>query len=75
MGADRGFDSKPLAELKVGIWMDPNGCQYWIIDDGIEGYLSQRLQPDGRRVCTGDYPINAVFGKHNSGDTILCELI
>ena len=40
MGADRGFDSKPLTELKAGIWVDPNGCQHWIIDDGIEGYLS-----------------------------------
>ena len=55
--------------------MDPNGCQHWIIDDGIEGYLSQRLQPDGRPVCTDDYPINAVVGNHNSGDTILGGLI
>ena len=55
--------------------MDPNGCQHWIIDDGIEGYLSQRLQPDGRPVCTDDNPINAVVGNHNSGDTILGDLI
>lgn len=75
MGADRGFDSKPLTELKAGIWLDPNGCQHWIIDDGIEGYLSQRLQPDGRPVCTDDYPINAVVGNQTSGDTILGDLI
>jgi len=33
MWADRGLDSKPLTELKAGIWVDPNGCQHWIIDD------------------------------------------
>ena len=37
---DRGTDSKHLSQLKAGIWVDPNGCDHWIIDDGVEGYLS-----------------------------------
>ena len=49
---DRGLDSKHLSELKAGIWIDPNGCDHWIIDDGVEGYLSQRLDRSGKPVCS-----------------------
>ncbi|OWU68871.1 lipoprotein [Roseovarius sp. 22II1-1F6A] len=48
---DNGIDTKDLSRLKAGIWVDPNGCEHWIIDDGAEGYLSQRLQPNGKPVC------------------------
>ena len=34
---DLGFNAKPLTELQAGIWIDPNGCHHWIIDDGVEG--------------------------------------
>lgn len=50
---DRGFDSKHLSQLEAGIWIDPNGCDHWIVDDGVEGYLSQRLDPYGKPVCSG----------------------
>ena len=50
---DRGWDSKPLSELQAGIWIDPNGCDHWIIDDGFEGYLSPRLDHQGRPICSG----------------------
>lgn len=52
---DRGiFDpGGDLSSLQAGIWIDPNGCDHWIIDDGVEGYLSQRLDPQGRPVCSG----------------------
>ncbi len=50
---DRGLDTKPLSQLQAGIWIDPNGCDHWIIDDGVEGYLSPRLDPNGRPVCSG----------------------
>ena len=50
---DRGFDSKHLSQLKAGIWIDPHGCDHWIIDDGVEGYLSQRLDKYGKPVCSG----------------------
>jgi len=50
---DRAVDSKHLSQLKAGIWVDPEGCDHWIIDDGAEGYMSARRGPDGRPVCTG----------------------
>ncbi len=50
---DFGLDSHPLTELQAGIWIDPNGCDHWIIDDGVEGYMSPRLDRFGRPVCSG----------------------
>jgi len=50
---DRGWDEKPLTDLQAGIWIDPNGCDHWIIDDGVEGYLSPRLDHRGRPICSG----------------------
>lgn len=50
---DYGFDGKPLSKLKAGVWIDPEGCDHWIVDDGAEGYLSARLNPDGTPVCSG----------------------
>lgn len=52
-GEDYGFDAKLLKNLKAQLWTDPNGCQHWYIDDGAEGYLTARLQSDGRPVCPG----------------------
>ncbi|MFS4582169.1 hypothetical protein [Phaeobacter sp. C3_T13_0] len=67
---DRGFDSKHLSQLKAGIWVDPTGCDHWIIDDGVEGYLSQRLAPDGRPVCSGVAPPNTATGPFKSGSSV-----
>tara|TARA_R110002020_G_scaffold46821_1_gene133074 strand:- start:546 stop:878 length:333 start_codon:yes stop_codon:yes gene_type:complete len=50
---DRGIDRKHLSQLQAGIWVDPNGCDHWIIDDGVEGYLSARLDKYGKPVCSG----------------------
>lgn len=36
---------------KPGIWVDPDGCQHWVMDDGIEGYMAPRLRRDGMPVC------------------------
>ena len=41
---DGGVDSGPLSLLQAGIWIDPNGCDHWIIDDGVEGYMTPRGQ-------------------------------
>lgn len=57
------------------IWVDPDGCEHWVMDEDAEGYMWPHVTRDGRPVCTDDYPINAVAGKHNSGDTILGDLI
>lgn len=48
---DRGFDSALLEDGRANIWIDPDGCQHWWIDDGIEGYMSPRLNRDGTPRC------------------------
>ena len=73
-GADRSFDSgidsSHLSQLVAGIWVDPNGCDHWIIDDGVEGYLSERLTPDGRPVCSGVAPPNTAVGPFRAGTIV-----
>lgn len=64
---DLGIDSKELTQLKAGIWVDPNGCDHWIIDDGVEGYLSARLDPRGKPVCSGVAPPTIATGPFKSG--------
>ena len=50
-GRDVGPDSHDLATLKASIWVDPDGCKHWVIDDGIEGYMSPVLNLDGTPDC------------------------
>ena len=64
---DRGFDSKHLSQLVAGVWVDPNGCDHWIIDDGVEGYLSARLDPYGKPVCSGIAAPNTAVGPYKGG--------
>ena len=72
-GADKttdGFiDKKHLSNLKAGIWVDPNGCDHWIIDDGVEGYLSARLDKYGKPVCSGVAPPTVATGDFKGGAT------
>ena len=67
---DRGIDAKHLSQLKAGVWIDPNGCDHWIIDDGAEGYLSARLDKYGKPVCSGTAPPNTATGAYKSGSTV-----
>lgn len=34
-----------------GVWVDPDGCQHWAMDDGAEGFMSPVRDRDGRPVC------------------------
>ena len=68
---DGGFDAKPLTELQAGIWIDPNGCHHWIIDDGVEGYMDARRYADGRPVCDPSAVRNSVGGAFKAGGTSL----
>jgi hypothetical protein len=63
---DKGSDRKHLSQLQAGIWIDPNGCDHWIIDDGLEGYLSLRLDKYGKPVCSGRAP-NTASGAFRAG--------
>ncbi len=64
---DRGFDSDHISSMTAGIWVDPNGCDHWIIDDGVEGYLSARLDQYGKPVCSGAAPPGVATGPFKSG--------
>jgi len=33
------------------IWVDPDGCEHWVMDDGAEGYMDIHLDRQGLPVC------------------------
>ncbi len=33
------------------IWIDPDGCEHWVMDDGLEGYMSPHTNRQGIPVC------------------------
>ncbi|MCZ4351035.1 OmpA family protein [Roseovarius aestuarii] len=33
------------------IWVDPDGCEHWVMDDGWEGYMSPHVNRKGIPVC------------------------
>jgi hypothetical protein len=68
--SDSFVDSHDLSTLQAGIWIDPNGCDHWIIDDGFEGYLSARLDKYGKPVCSGVAPPNTAIGDFKGGSRI-----
>jgi len=63
-------DNASLETMKAGIWVDNDGCDHWIIDDGVEGYLSARLDEQGRPVCSGVGAPNTVTGPFQAGQGI-----
>ncbi len=71
---DYGFKSHDLSAMSPGIWVDPNGCDHWIIDDGIEGYLSQRLDKYGKPVCSAAGPPSTALGPFKATQTIADSL-
>lgn len=38
-------------EYKPTIWIDPDGCQHWVMDDGAEGYMTPNVNRHGIPVC------------------------
>ncbi len=34
-----------------GIWVDPDGCEHWVMDDGAEGYMTPHTTREGIPVC------------------------
>ena len=64
-GYDTGRDNGILANGDAAIAYDPDGCQGWIIDDGIEGYSGRRFDPvSGLPVCNNLYPPGTVVGNY-----------
>ncbi|SDX24390.1 hypothetical protein [Litoreibacter albidus] len=65
-----GRGKKDLSQLEAGIWVDPRGCDHWIIDDGIEGYLSARLDKYGKPVCSGAAPPGYATGNYRGSKDV-----
>ncbi len=70
----RGTDSAAhntdaLQEGHAAIVIDPDGCQAWWIDNGIEGYSVNRIDPvTGRPVCSEEIPPGTVIGQFRNTD-------
>ena len=53
------------------VWIDPDGCEHWVMDDGLEGYMSPHRTRDGRPVChrseiCGVIPTDQLFATDKS---------
>lgn len=67
--SDTGRDSTPLRNGVAAIAYDPDGCQNWIIDDGVEGYSSPRFDPvSGLPICNNQFPPGAVVKDYQTRD-------
>lgn len=33
------------------IWIDPDGCEHWVMDDGVEGYMDLKVDREGMPTC------------------------
>ncbi len=67
-GVDKGRDSGVLRNGQAAIAYDPDGCQNWIMDDGVEGYSTPRYDPaSGLPVCNDRYPPGTVLRNYQTG--------
>jgi hypothetical protein len=72
-GLDKGRDTGVLRNGRAAIAYDPDGCQGWILDDGLEGYSGRRFDPrSGLPVCNSNFPpgtvlANPVTGTYQTG--------
>lgn len=67
-GLDKGRDSGVLRNGQAAIAYDPDGCQNWIMDDGVEGYATPRYDPrSGLPVCNNRYPPGTVVRNYQTG--------
>lgn len=55
----------------AAVAVTPDGCEAWIMDEGVEGYASTRSDPrTGLPVCTNEIPRNAVIGDHRVSNDV-----
>jgi hypothetical protein len=66
-GTDTGRDRGVLNDGGAAIAYDPDGCQGWLLDDGIEGYSGRRFDPvTGLPICNNLYPPGTVLGNYQT---------
>jgi len=67
-GQDQGRDTGILVNGRAAVAYDPDGCQNWLIDDGLEGYADKRYDPaSGLPVCNNHFPPGTVVNDYQSG--------
>jgi hypothetical protein len=67
-GQDQGRDTGVLRNGHAAIAYDPDGCQNWIMDDGLEGYSTPRYDPvSGLPVCNNRFPPGTVLKNYQTG--------
>lgn len=50
--AAQGVEREVIGEAYVPtIWVDPDGCEHWVMDDGWEGYMTPHVNRQGLPVC------------------------
>lgn len=73
---DTGNDTTGLADGDAAVVYDPDGCQGWIIDDGVEGYSGRRFDPvTGLPVCNNLYPPGTVVGNYQSASPGIIDFV
>ena len=51
-GVATGNTRTVLGERYIpNIWVDPDGCEHWVMDDGAEGYMTPHTNRQGIPVC------------------------
>lgn len=74
VAADVGQGTAGNTNDRAGIAVTPDGCQAWVIDDGIEGRASNRLDPvSGLPVCAGEPGV--VYGDYQSGESEIADRV
>lgn len=74
--ADGGRDRNPLVDGHAAIAYDPDGCQAWIMDDGVEGYTGRRFDPKtGLPVCNNLYAPGTVVGDYRAQSSVFRDWV
>ena len=46
-----GQETRAGERYVPSIWVDPDGCEHWVLDDGAEGFMTPHLDRSGKPVC------------------------
>ena len=50
-GQTRSQQGRDGGQYIPTIWVDPDGCEHWVMDDGAEGYMTPHTNRKGIPVC------------------------
>lgn len=50
-GQTRSQQGRDGGQYIPTIWVDPDGCEHWVMDDGTEGFMTPHVNRKGIPVC------------------------